>query len=283
MFIRFMVFIVGAAHTDFAKAAHMGQTPDVRFSLDRNIILFGYHIHHFYIGIALICIAGWMAIVGSSLLKKKQIAFLYGVGIGLFMDEIGLLLTWGDYFSSLSYSLSLLLAGIFLNVVFFHNFWDEFTDNLSSIGPRSRMWSAFSRNTTVKRVAGFISRKTGKAEKTSLFFAGILSISMGVLVLLYPFLLRSWVTLIFVIQGSAHLVRAWEGKKFKGDIEMKFYEKASLFFSGLVYIGVGALILVFPRLLYYGVAAVFLVHGVSSLVRAWERKEKKAAGELKTA
>ena len=64
---------------------------------------------------------------------------------------------------------------------------------------------------------------------------------------------------------------------------MKFYEKASLFFSGLVYISVGALILIIPKLLYYGVAAVFLVHGLSSLVRAWERKEKKTAGATNTA
>jgi len=109
--IRLAVYLVGAAHTDFARVAEMGLLPETRFHIGRNIILFGYHVHHFYIGILLIGIAGWKAIVGSSRLTRKHIAMIYGAGLGLFMDEIRLLLTWGDYFSSLSYLLSLLLAG----------------------------------------------------------------------------------------------------------------------------------------------------------------------------
>lgn len=56
---------------------------------------------------------------------------------------------------------------------------------------------------------------------------------------------------------------------------MNVFEKASLFFTGLVYIVVGILILLYPRLLYYGVAAVFLLHGISSLIRAWQQKKQK--------
>ena len=56
---------------------------------------------------------------------------------------------------------------------------------------------------------------------------------------------------------------------------MNVFEKASLFFTGLVYIVVGILILLHPRLLYYGVAAVFLLHGISSLIRAWQQKKQK--------
>lgn len=54
---------------------------------------------------------------------------------------------------------------------------------------------------------------------------------------------------------------------------MNIYEKASLFFTGLVYVVAGILILIYPRLLYYGVAAVFLLHGISSLIRAWQQKK----------
>jgi len=54
---------------------------------------------------------------------------------------------------------------------------------------------------------------------------------------------------------------------------MKILEKASLFFTGLVYICVGVLILFYPKLLYYGVAAVFFIHGLASLGRAWQKKE----------
>lgn len=56
---------------------------------------------------------------------------------------------------------------------------------------------------------------------------------------------------------------------------MNIYEKASLLFTGLVYISVGILILVYPKFLYYGVAGVFMIHGISSLVRAWQKKETR--------
>jgi len=54
---------------------------------------------------------------------------------------------------------------------------------------------------------------------------------------------------------------------------MKTYEKASLFFTGVVYICISILILVYPRYLYYWVAGVFLIHGLSSLIRALQKKE----------
>lgn len=178
----------------------MGLPPGVRFSIGRNIILFGYHIHHFYIGIALICIAGWLSIVGSEILSRKKLAVLYGVGLGLFMDEIGLLLTWGDYFSSLSYSLSLFLAGLFLNIVFFADFWRAVKDNIRG---------AVLRNTSIVRFVDTVAERLGRTEPVSLLMVGILSVGVGVLILMYPRFLRYWVFGVFVIQGVAHFVSAW--------------------------------------------------------------------------
>jgi len=53
---------------------------------------------------------------------------------------------------------------------------------------------------------------------------------------------------------------------------MKTYEKASLFFTGVVYLCISGLILVYPKYLYYWVAGVFLIHGLSSLIRAVQKK-----------
>lgn len=130
--IRIGVFLAGSGESEFARAAKAGTLPGVDFYIGRNIILFGYHIHHFYIGIFLICLAGWLSIAGSNKLSVKHTAVMYGAGLGLFFDEIGLLLTWGDYYSSLSYLLSLLLAGIFLNIIFFHDFWDNVKKNMKN-------------------------------------------------------------------------------------------------------------------------------------------------------
>ncbi|HKL17069.1 MAG TPA: hypothetical protein VJ900_01795 [Patescibacteria group bacterium] len=127
--IRLLVVIAGAANTPFAQTINEN-LPEVNFAIGRNIVLFGYHIHHFYFGIILIAIAGWLSIVEDNSEKENdKLAIIYGVGLGLFMDEVGLLLTWGDYYSGLSYLLSIFLLGVFLNILYFPSFWKRYKDD----------------------------------------------------------------------------------------------------------------------------------------------------------
>ncbi|MFW6381847.1 MAG: hypothetical protein ACOCZ3_04810 [Bacillota bacterium] len=113
---------------------------EINFYIGRNIILFGYHIHHFYFGILLMGIAGWMSIVGVSYISGKKLALIYGTGLGLLMDEIGLLLTWGDYYSSLSYLLGIFLLGIFLNLIYFPAFWEKVSKDLVGGRLKQYLW-----------------------------------------------------------------------------------------------------------------------------------------------
>ncbi|MEF8847045.1 MAG: hypothetical protein V5A57_01265 [Candidatus Paceibacterota bacterium] len=122
--IRTLVHLVGSINSPIAQTVKEGSSL-YHFYIGRNIILFGYHIHHFYFGIFLIAIAGWMSITDSDKIKKKGLAIMYGIGLGLLMDEIGLLLTWGDYTSSLSYLLGVLVLGIILNIIYFPSFWKK--------------------------------------------------------------------------------------------------------------------------------------------------------------
>ncbi|UMZ74813.1 hypothetical protein [Natranaerofaba carboxydovora] len=211
--IRMAVLIAGSAESEFADAAKHGLTPEVDFYIGRNIILFGYHIHHFYFGIALICIAGWLALVGSEFLKKQHIAFLYGTGLGLFMDEIGLLLTWGDYYSSLTYLISLFLAGILVNIVFFPYFWRSVKENLVSTSPNSFFWKITLYNKNFVRTVDNLSNDTNKTHRASLVFTGVIYIAVGFLILLYPEFVYYWVAGGFFIQGAASLIRAWQNKE----------------------------------------------------------------------
>jgi len=210
LLIRIAVFIAGSADTEFARAAGMGHTPGARFAIGRNIILFGYHIHHFYFGILMICFAGWISITGSRLMSRKLSAVVYGAGLGLFMDEVGLLLTWGDYFSGLSYLLSLLLGGLFLSIVFFQPFWQEMKKSLRARGPTSLVWRTFSRRSGLLRLTDWIGDRLGRTESTSLIFTGLLSLAVGVIIILNPLFLRYGVFAVFVVQGLTHLVRAVE-------------------------------------------------------------------------
>ncbi|MGM0442193.1 MAG: hypothetical protein ACQEQC_07225 [Elusimicrobiota bacterium] len=204
--IRLAVFLAGSAHTEFARAAKISQMPDVSFHIGRNIILFGYHIHHFYFGVILICVAGWFAIAGSEDFSRKALAIMYGLGLGLFFDEIGLLLTWGDYYSSLSYLLSLFLAGIFLNIVFFHGFWENVKDNFTGTYSNSLIYNTVMKHNSFLKIANKISKSTGRAQKTSLIFTGILYVLIAYVVFNWPRSLRYWVSIVFIIQGLNYLV-----------------------------------------------------------------------------
>lgn len=210
LFIRLLVLLIGAAESEYAQVAKEGLRPEVDFYIGRNIILFGYHIHHFYFGILLICLAGWIALVGSGSIKKKHAALLYGTGLGLFMDQIGLLLTWGDYYSSLTYLMTIFLVAVFLNIVFFPYFWEEVRDNIVRMRPSRTVWFSLFGTKNFLKVADYVSIRTGKTERASLIFTGIVFIAAGVLILRFPQFVYYWVAGGFIVQGVASLFRAWQ-------------------------------------------------------------------------
>ncbi len=57
----------------------------------------GIHFHHFWYGLAMVAVAGWLGIATSDERFGRTFALLFGLGAGLIGDEIGLLLTLGDY------------------------------------------------------------------------------------------------------------------------------------------------------------------------------------------
>src|SRR5437764_5293492 len=63
----------------------------------------GIHFHHFWYGIALMGVAGWLAITWKSERLDRAYAVMYGLGAGFIGDEVGLLLTLGNYQSELTY------------------------------------------------------------------------------------------------------------------------------------------------------------------------------------
>ena len=76
--------------------------------------LFGFRVHHYWWGILLISLAGWMAIVHKGKTFDRTASIMYGVGLGLLIDEVGLLLT-NDYFSMSTYSMVVILILLFLS------------------------------------------------------------------------------------------------------------------------------------------------------------------------
>jgi hypothetical protein len=62
------------------------------------------HIHHFWYGLAMLATGGWLGISLENPRIDRVAAIIYGAGGGLIGDEIGLLLTFNDYWTSLTYT-----------------------------------------------------------------------------------------------------------------------------------------------------------------------------------
>ena len=89
-----------------------------------NIFISRYHIHHFYYGFALLLISNWIALVTNKASMFKLAAGIFGFGLGLIVDEIGLLLTCGtsgldcDYKTRVSYDIFMYVIFIFLAILY---------------------------------------------------------------------------------------------------------------------------------------------------------------------
>ena len=67
------------------------------------VVSSGIHFHHFWYGLIMVCIAGWLGIASTRPELDRLYALIFGLGLGLIGDETGLLLTLGDYHSELTY------------------------------------------------------------------------------------------------------------------------------------------------------------------------------------
>lgn len=70
------------------------------------LITSGYHIHHFWLGIALLGVGGWIGISYNERHIDKFAAVIFGAGSGLIADEVGILVTFQSesYWAGLSYT-----------------------------------------------------------------------------------------------------------------------------------------------------------------------------------
>ena len=71
---------------------------------DTVLISSNYHIHHFWYGIAMLAIGGWIGISVENERLNRVAAILFGAGGGLIGDEVGLLLTFGNYWTEITYT-----------------------------------------------------------------------------------------------------------------------------------------------------------------------------------
>ncbi|HEV2119278.1 MAG TPA: DUF6789 family protein [Candidatus Bathyarchaeia archaeon] len=91
-FVGTVAFMTGF----FAARAFAIQNPNVV------VVKGGIHFHHFWYGLGMVTLSGWLGIAFNRPRLVRTYAIIFGLGAGLIGDEIGLLLTFGDYQSSLT-------------------------------------------------------------------------------------------------------------------------------------------------------------------------------------
>jgi hypothetical protein len=98
----------------------------------------GIHIHHFWFGIALVAVGGWLGISYDDKETSRVASILYGAGGGLIVDEVGLLLTFGNYWTSLTYAFLVVFLSFIAIILFFYRYRTAIEEELSEFA-RSKL------------------------------------------------------------------------------------------------------------------------------------------------
>lgn len=75
------------------------------------VVTGGIHFHHFWYGLLMIVVSGWLGIARDDPRFKRLYALVFGFGGGLLADEAGLLLL-GNYYSGLTYFVVLAVVAV---------------------------------------------------------------------------------------------------------------------------------------------------------------------------
>lgn len=90
--ISFLISFVAARLWVIFLKADRGVSPEVTYTVGRNLILGGYHVHHITYGIVLLAVSSWLAINYWSKSIARISSILYGTGLGLIVDELGFII-----------------------------------------------------------------------------------------------------------------------------------------------------------------------------------------------
>lgn len=110
-------------------------------TLNPNVVVVkgGIHFHHFWYGLVMLVVAGWFGIAYNRPDLVRIYAIVFGLGGGLLGDEVGLLLTFGDYNSTLTYFVFVMVVAIGCMSILFFGRRDRIRYDVIAIGRGERL------------------------------------------------------------------------------------------------------------------------------------------------
>lgn len=106
---------------------------------DTVIFIGPIHVHHFWYGLGLITLSGWLGIAYNGERRNRTYAVLFGLGLGFIGDEAGLLLTFGNYFSPLTYDFFIAAICFIVLASLLARYWKELESDVLRVGTRERL------------------------------------------------------------------------------------------------------------------------------------------------
>lgn len=107
-------------------------------SPDTVLVSGSLHIHHFWYGLIMLAIGGWLGISYNDVKIDRLAAILFGAGGGLIVDEVGLLLTLesANYWAGITYTFVIIFVAFASILILIGRYYrlirTEFAEFLSS-------------------------------------------------------------------------------------------------------------------------------------------------------
>ena len=150
---------------------------------DLTLVSGGYHIHHFWYGLAMLSLGGWIGINYSGQRLDRFSAIIFGAGGGLVGDEIGLLLTLGNYYESITYTLVVSIIIIISGGLLLNRFRNELMEELTQV-VQNRIFLSFSLVFTIIAIGFSLESSNQLIINISLILVPLLLILMLVNIIL---------------------------------------------------------------------------------------------------
>ena len=137
----------------------------------------GIHFHHFWYGLAMVVASGWIGIALSDVRLSRDLAIVFGLGTGLIGDEVGLLLTFGNYWSSLTAVFFVAAVGFIVLASLLYKGRGHIEKDVFEVGPKERL----------TQIGVFVGGFSTVFFAVDNYVAGFVTLGLGVMIFLWGF------------------------------------------------------------------------------------------------
>lgn len=161
-----------------------------------------------YIGIVLIILSGWISIHYRGKTLARIEAVIFGVGMGLFFDQIGFILThFEEYNVGITYTAVIAMILVLLNLVYFHDFWNSVSSELYTFAKENKLHYGPLNMIGIVSIFDRVENAVPGTSDLATAFSGIVLIIAGFLTLMYQDLIQYWLAAAFFLNGIAYILK----------------------------------------------------------------------------